>query len=159
MKHPVALFFLLLVATSVSGQKARTTLEAEQEATASLASLPANQKWGWYHSLDWIEERILGRPGWQRVDVAKDTDGWVFYHYVSLDSTAIISVSTLADGIAVISFSFLSERPESKEWQTADFERVSENEWIDRTNNARIVRRYNGYWVKYRVEYEGFQKP
>ena len=133
-------------------------VDAERKATNLLATLEANQTWGWYHSVNWIESKILGRPGWQRYGRKDDTDGWRWVIYCDLDTTSAIEVSFFQETIAGYVYTFLSSNPLANEWITDKFERVSDNEWQDKTNNAQIFRYYNGQKIEYHIKYYNFKE-
>lgn len=147
----------LAVAQTVQTDAARRVI-AEKKATVLLANLAANQTWGWYHSVNWIESKILGRPGWQRYGTKDDTDGWRWAIYCDLDSTAAIQVSFFRENIAGYIYTFLPSNSLANKWITEKFERVSENEWQDKKNNAQIYRYYNGQKIEYKVRYYDFNE-
>ena len=128
------------------------------KAQASASERLSSRYYGWFRDADWTRDQLLGAPGWEIRGDTKDVDGWHYLAFGKLDESQFIAYRLREGTIDRVTYVFAKTAPEARAWRTASLERVGENEWIDRANNGRVKRYFNGNTVDYRVTYEPFTK-
>jgi len=119
---------------------------------------PSSRFYGWFRDVDWARDRMLSAPGWELQANDKDVEGWHRLGFAKMDESQGIIYRLREGGVARITYTFVKTTAEAGAWRTAGLEKVGENEWVDRPNNGRVKRYYNGNTVDYRVTYEAFTK-
>lgn len=143
------IFLALLLLLNVAPSSAQEVVNIKAERHSS-------QRWCWFHTENWARDMMLSEPGWRLQNHDKNAAGWDYVLFSSLDYSQAVAFRLLRGSIGGVTFLFNTEHPSANEWITTQFERVSNNEWIDKPSNARVKRRYNGNMVEYRIDYEPF---
>lgn len=117
----------------------------------------ANQRWHWFESGTDTYDRILSRPGWTVSDVTEKGDNKTVT-FISDDKAHYLTIHLYRNTLGAITFGFPQEAPQQASFITETAEEVSEGHWEDKANNAKIVRRYTGGIILYRIDYAPLAK-
>jgi len=137
-------------------QPIRLPAQTASAALVARATSTSNQRYGWYHSPDWVKDYVLGEPGWRLADDRIDEKGWRNLDFAANTSEQFVTYRLWQNCVGVVIYAFANTNQKGQRWITDDLETVSTNEWVDRLHNARIKRRYNGQLIYYTVEFEPF---
>lgn len=121
-------------------------------------TLPSSQRYGWFQTEQWAKDKMLGAPGWRVQSRGTDAGGWQYVLFSDTHYEHAVTYQLLAGRIGGVTYGFSQRSPEGKAWETGRMEQVGANEWVDKDNNARVKRRYDGDMVYYHAMYEPLAK-
>lgn len=146
---------LLLIALSLPVAAMAQDADIKDQAAAGAART-ANQRFGWFHSEAWAQSKMLSKPGWRVHNQGTTTEEGQFILFVANDYSQAVNVYFYKGTVSALTFLFGANgvAAQNETLFLDGMEAVGKNEWVSRSNNARVKRLYNGQFIEYHVDYE-----